>query len=97
MRYDTPIYFRKTVSGAYNPDTANYAEDTPIEDKQYASVTDTGIKTLKLVYNELKQGSLTIRLQVPYTKEFETIRVGEKIYKSDFTRRHKTFVLSEVR
>lgn len=96
MRYDIPIYFRKVVSGNYNPDTANYADDTLIEVKRYARITDTTEKTLQLVYNELKQGSLTIKLQVPYTEKFEEIRIGNKRYKVDFSRWEKVFVVSEV-
>ena len=96
MRYDKPIYFQKVVSGEYNPDTANYNDDTLSEVKRYARVTDTGEKTLQIVYNELKQGSLTIKLQVPYTEKFDSIRIGEKRYKVDFSRWHKVFVVSEV-
>ena len=100
MRYAEPIYFQKTVSGKYNPDTANYADDTPSEVKRYANITDTGEKTLQLVYqdslNGLKQGSLTIRLQVPYKEKFDAIRARDKLYKVDFSRQQKVFVVSEV-
>ena len=95
MRYDTPIYFQKTVNGKYNPETANYEADAITEVKRYANITDTGVKTMQAVYGKVREGSLTVRLQVPYTEDFDLIRVGDKMYKSDFTRR-KSFVLSEV-
>ena len=96
MRYDTPIFFQKLIHGEYNANTGNYDDDTPVEDKHYASVTDSGVDTLKLVYGELKQGSLTIRLQRPYKKPFDTIRIGDKTYRVDMSRQFKSFVVSEV-
>lgn len=96
MRYDKPIFFRRIQKGAFDASTHNYSEDTFTEDKRYASVTDTGAKTLTLVYNTIKQGSLTLRLQQPYKEPFDNIRIGEKIYRVDFERHLKNFVVSEV-
>lgn len=96
MRYDTPIFFQKAVAGEYNASTGNYDEDTITEDKRFASVIDSGVETLKLVYGKLKQGSLTILLQRPYSAPFKTIRIGDKIYSVDFTRHNRSFVVSEV-
>ena len=96
MRYETPIFFRCVKPGEYNANTGNYGDDIITEEKRYASVTDTGAQTLGLVYGTIKQGSLTIRLQRPYKEPFSDIRVGEKIYRVDFERHLKNFVVSEV-
>lgn len=99
MRYDTPVYFQQVAPGAYDADTGNYGEDTVTEAKRYASVTDSGIDTLNLVYGELRQGSLTVRLQNHYSAPFDRIRIGEKLYRVDMKRllRSKmTLVVSEV-
>lgn len=96
MRYDTPIFFQEVVPGAYNVKTSNYEEDTVYETKRYARVTDSGTETLKLVYGGIKQGSRTIRLQTPYKAKFTHIRIGSTVYKVDFSRKHKIFVVSEV-
>ncbi len=96
MRYDKPIFFQSAKPGAYDPTTGDYADDTISEVKKYASVTDTGAETLRLVYGAIKQGSFTIRLQQPYTKPFDRIRIGEKLYQVDFSRKSKAFVVSEV-
>ena len=99
MRYDTPVYFQSVTPGEYDPDTGNYAPDTVTEVKQYASVTSPGIDTLNLVYGELKQGGLTIRIQNHYSAPFDKIRVGDKVYRVDWTRSLRvktTFVVSEV-
>ena len=99
MRFDTPIYFQTVKKGEYNPDTGNYAEDTVTEDEVYASVTDSSTETLKLVYGTIKQGCFTIRLQNIYRKPFSYIRIGEKRYKVDFSRKLRLkhiFVVSEV-
>ena len=99
MRYDTPIYFQTVEKGNYDPDTGNYAAETVTEDKIFASVTDSRAETLNLVYGELKQGCFTIRLQNIYIKPFSYIRIGEKRYRVDFTRKLRLkhiFVVSEV-
>lgn len=96
MRYDTPVYFQTIEEGEYNAETGNYAADTVTEVLRFASVTDSGINTLNLVYGEIKQGSLTIRLQRAYETHFDRIRIGEKQYRVDLSRRKKVYVVSEV-
>ena len=101
MRYNTPIYFQHKQKGPYNASTGNYGPETTVEVKRYASVTDTGTDTLNLVYGGPKQGSLTIRLQRPYTEPFDRIRIGDgeqaKYYSVDKARLNKrVFIVSEV-
>ena len=101
MRYATPIYFQRKQKGEYNATTGDYSPETTVEVKRYASVTDTGTDTLNLVYGSPKQGSLTIRLQRPYTEPFDRIRIGDseqaKYYGSDKARLFKrVFIVSEV-
>lgn len=99
MRYDTPIYFQRITPGEYDLKTGNYADDTVEETMRYASIMDTGTDMLKLVYDGPKQGSLTIQLQNYYEEPFNRIRVGEKAYRVDFSRKLRTkhtFVVSEV-
>jgi len=95
MRYDTAVYFREVLPGHYNSTTANYEKDTIIETKRFASVTDSGVETLKLIYGGIKQGSKVLRLQTPYNANFASVRIGSKVYKVDFSRKNKVFVVSE--
>lgn len=99
MRYDTPIYFQKIEQGEYNTATGDYREPTINETEVYASIMDTRSEMMMLVYNGPMQGSLTIQLQNHYTELFDRIRIGDLIYKVDYTRRlrvKQTFVVSEV-
>lgn len=99
MRFDTPIYFQRKVKGAYDTTTGNYGPATTEEVVRYASITNTGTETLNIVYGEIKQGSLTVILQMPYTEPFDRIRIGDKYYRVDRERRLRTkhtFVVSEV-
>lgn len=99
MRYDTPIYFQQITDGAYDALTGDYSADTVKEVKRWASVTDAGIDTLRLVYGEIKQGAKVVRLQTQFTEPFNRIRIGEKIYSVDRVRNlrtKQTFVASEV-
>lgn len=99
MRYETPIYFQRVTPGSYNPATGNYGEDTVEETLRYASVMDTGTETMRLVYGEIRQGSLTVHIQNHYLDVFDRIRIGGKVYAVDDRRRlrvKETFIVSEV-
>ena len=95
MRYDTPVFFQSVQPGKLDTATHNYGEDTIIEKKRYASVTETGVQRLQLIYGTIKQGSLTIRLQKPYEAPFDRVRVGDKSYRVDLSR-GRCFIVSEV-
>ena len=54
---------------------------------------------LDIVYSGIKEGSLTIHLQNHYDRPFDRIRVGNKTYGVDFSRKLRTkqvYVVSEV-
>lgn len=98
MRYDTPVYFQ-TIKSEYDSETGNYGISYLNEVMRYASVTNSSEYVLHLVYGELKQGSLTVRLQNRFDEPFDRIRIGNKIYKVDSTRPlrvKQSFVISEV-
>lgn len=99
MRYDTPIYFQTVKAGALDEKTGNYGEDTVLEVMAYANVTDSGVETINLIYGAIRQGIKTIRLQVPYLKEYDYIRIGRRRYRVDFKRTlrlKENLVVSEV-
>lgn len=99
MRFDTPVYFQKITPGAYDAATGNYGADVIAEEKRWASVTNTGTETLNLVYGELRQGVVTVRLQNHYSAPFDRLRIGEQVYRVDQARPLRlkyTLVCSEV-
>lgn len=99
MRFDKPIYMQYITAGNYDVNTGDYKDDIVIETKVYASITDTTTETLNLVYGELKQGSLTIRLQNHFDGLFSRIRIDNRTYRVDYERRLRTkhvLVISEV-
>lgn len=99
MRFNTPIYFQTITPGAYNAASGDYGEDKITEVKRYASVTSAGDEVLRLMYGELKQGCLVVRLQNHYTEPFNRIRIGDKLYSTDKTRQLSVkhiFIVSEV-
>ena len=99
MRFDTPVYFQSIISGDYDAATGNYGPDVVHETLVYASVTNTGVAKLNLVYGALKQGSLTVRLQNHYSAPYDRLRIGDKLYNVDMSRQLRvkhTFVVSEV-
>lgn len=99
MRFDKPIYFVKITKGEFDPESGNHFPDTSVETKRFASVTDSGVETMNLIYGAIRQGVKTIRLQAPYTVEYDCIRIGSKIYRVDFRRDlrlKQVLVVSEV-
>ena len=99
MRFDTPVYFQKIARGEYDASTGNYGDDIVEEALRYADVTDTGTQALMLIYGEIKQGSLTVRLQNHYNEPFDRLRIGNVIYRVDSSRKLRmkhVFVVSEV-
>lgn len=98
MRYDKDIYFQ-TVKSEYDAATGDYTNTEVAEVHKLASVTDSGVETMNLIYGKLKQGSKTVRLLNRYNEPFDHIRIGRKIYNVDFSRELTTkhvFVVSEV-
>lgn len=96
MRYNIPVFFQRKEPGKFDEATHNYNADTITEEKRYAAVTITGTDTLQLVYGTIKKQSLTVKLQRPYNKAFDNIRIGSKNYAVGFSRGNKVFVISEV-
>ena len=99
MRFDTPVYFQHVQPGKLDENTHNYGEDIIIENKVFAGVSPTNTETLKIVYGDIKQNSLTIKLQMPYKNPFDRIKVGEKLYKVDSAkqlRNKQVFIVSEI-
>lgn len=99
MRYDTPIYFQRLTQGEYDKSTGNYEDDQIEETEVMASVMDTQTETMKLVYGDIRQGSLTLTIQNHFDQTFDNIRIGDKVYRVDRTRRlrvKQSFIVSEV-
>ena len=99
MRFDTPVYMQRTVHGKYDPKTGDYEDGRTEETCVYADVNSTGTEMMKLVYGDIRQGSLIIRLQNHYEKPFDCIRVGDRRYCVDLDRKLRTkhtFIVSEV-
>lgn len=99
MRYDTPIFFRTVTPGDYDELTGNYGDDEVSETMVMASVMDTQTETMKLVYGDIRQGSLTLTIQNHFDQTFDNIRIGDKVYRVDRTRRlrvKQSFIVSEV-
>lgn len=99
MRFDTVVYFQQRTPGGYNAKTGNYEPCEIYEFKEYADVSNTSERTLNLVYGEIREGSLTVRVLRPVTTPFDRLRIGDKIYRVDSMRKLRTkqiFVISEV-
>lgn len=99
MRYNKSVCFVKDGEAVYDASTGNYTTADPTRTERMAAVMDTQQETMRLVYGEIRQGSLTLQLQNHYEEPFDRIEYNGKAYAVDY-RRHlrvkDTFVVSEV-
>ena len=98
MRYDTRIYFVKEGEDVYDYDTGDYITTEPTKEEAWANVSDTGTERMRLIYGNLKQGAITVRIVGKYDKEFDYIEVKGKKYNVDAFRTFRNdqaFNLSE--
>ena len=98
MRYDKQIFFVKEGEDEYNYSTGDYVTTEPIKDEVWANVSDTGTERMQLIYGNLKQGAITVRIQGKYDETFDYIEVGDKKYNVDAFRTFRNdqaFNLSE--
>ena len=110
MRCDTKVYFvtdgeKVLVSDPAAGNFGEYVSGDPEEEERIADVTDTQTKTQQIVYGALREGSKTVRLNEPYRKPFDHIRIVDRdtgesaLYDVDtkrVLRRRSTFICHEV-
>lgn len=97
MRYAEPVWFCK-VSKTYNASTGDYIDGEPVKSPVYASIINTSIDTMNIVYGSIKQGSLTIQLQNHYDQPFDYIECRGKRYRVDIREpkaQKDVFIISE--
>ena len=98
MRYDQRVYFVKEGEDEYDYATGDYVTTEPIKEEVWANVSDTGTERMKLIYGNLKQGAITVRIQGKYEETFDYIEVDGKEYNVDAFRTFRNdqaFNLSE--
>ena len=100
MRYDTPVYIRYTAQPNFNPQTGNYDEPEPIEEKAYVDLqgAETDLKTQEL--GGVTEEEITITFQRPPKRPFSAIRYGEKLFwieSAIYPRNATTFIMKEVK
>jgi len=98
MRYDKEICFCLDGSRTYDQNTGDYVDSDPVLVKKPASVMDTTVQTMNLVYGEIREGSLIIHLQNHYDDPFDRIIYNGRRYRVDAKRNLRTkqvFIVSE--
>ena len=81
MRYDRKIDFL-LVDTVYN-DKGDYTEEVLESKTAYGSIVNTGLDTMRLVYGEIRQGSITLHLQNHIDFNFNRILLDGKTYAVD--------------
>lgn len=97
MRYDKKVVFQY-VDDVYQPN-GDYTKDIVEEVTDYASIVNTDFDTMRLVYGEIKQGSITLHLLNKIAFVFNRIVIDGKTYSVDQVINQRTkqaYILSEV-
>ena len=81
MRYDTKAVFQ-LVEDVYDSN-GDYTESVAEEHTEYASIVNTDIQTMHLVYGEIRQGSITMHLQNHIGYAFNRVVIDGKPYTVD--------------
>lgn len=71
MRYDERVYFVKTSGEVYNPDTGRYEQGPNTAEIRPANITDLGIERSFQAFGDFQSNRMIVRLQRPYTKDFD--------------------------
>ena len=96
MRYDKKIDFM-LVDNVYNAN-GDYTEEVIEQVTAYGSIVSTDIDTMRLVYGEIRQGSITMHLQNHIDFNFNRIVIDGKTYAVDVRINQRTkqaYVLSQ--
>ena len=96
MRYDKKIDFM-LVDYVYNAN-GDYTEEVIEQVTEYGSIVNTDFDTMRLVYGEIRQGSITLHLQNHIDFTFNRIVVDGKTYAVDQRinqRVKQAYILSE--
>ena len=97
MRYDKKIIFQ-LVTEVYK-DNGDYSPNVESEHTEYGSIVATDIDTMRLVYGEIREGSLTFSLQNKVDYVYNRLLIDGKQYSVDAhikQRVKEAFVVSEV-
>lgn len=97
MRYDKAVVFQ-LVRDVYQKN-GDYLPNIESEHTEYGSVVATSIDTMRLVYGEIREGSLTFTLQNKVDYAFNRILIDGKEYSVDARIKQRVkdaYVVSEV-
>lgn len=97
MRYDKKVLFQRVID-VYQPN-GDYVSGIAEEVTDYASIVNTDFDTMRLVYGEIKEGSITLHLLNKIAFVFNQIVIDGKTYSVDQVINQRTkqaYILSEV-
>lgn len=98
LRYDKEVYFVSESEPIRLPN-GDWTDEETTKQKIWANVTDTGDETLALLFGNITQQSLTIRIQNHYDADFNHIEVDGvkyKVLRERKLRRDQVFIVGEL-
>jgi len=89
MRFNDKVVFVQEGEETYNPNTGNYDLGEPTEMVEWANVSDSGMERSSMLYGDVKEGALTIRLRYVPPDDYDYIKYKNKKYVVDLFRQFK--------
>lgn len=99
MRFDTPVIFVRETGDVYNYNTGDYTAGKEETKLVYADVTDAKAETVRLLFGEIPQGMLVVRIKGRHDEPFGILRIGDRDYRVEYKRtlrRLQVFYVVEV-
>lgn len=95
MRFDKYCQFITEGTDTYNAETGNYNSAEPSVTEAWGDLTNSGERTSKIVYGDVKQGGAVLRS--PVHSEANKVRIDGKMYHIDFRRKLRRVTVYLVR
>lgn len=86
MRFNKRIHFVTESPGGYNPVTGEYDEKTETVVTKPCNLSALGVTRSNELFGQLDTRITIARLQYPYTKDFDFIRLNNSPQKYDIKR-----------
>ncbi|GAB2022421.1 hypothetical protein RyT2_14950 [Pseudolactococcus yaeyamensis] len=85
MRYDKPFYFVRHIGKTYDADLGEWVQGTSERIKKFANITPMGAERQRVIFGDVSNERLVVRLQRIYLKPYDLLEINGKIYQGDKT------------
>ncbi len=83
MRYDKPLYFVSNVDKHYDAELGEWVQGQTSRVKKFANITAMSENRQQVIFGDVSNKRLIVRLQRVYCKPYDLIEINGKSYQVD--------------